>query len=95
MVDLPDPDSPISVTVSPDGTVNETPSTARTISAPVISSTCRSSTSSSGLMPSLPRVRGRRGAIAQPVPEQVDPDHEQHDHEAGEGGDFSDQDVVT
>ena len=33
VVDFPDPDSPISVTVSPRSIENETPSTARTIAA--------------------------------------------------------------
>jgi hypothetical protein len=46
VVDLPDPDSPMIVTVSPASMQNETPSTARTTPSAVMSSICRSSTRS-------------------------------------------------
>ena len=64
VVDLPEPDSPMIVTVSPWSMWKLTPSTARTTLVPVSSSTCRSVTSRT-LMSGLPsRVApGRVGRL--------------------------------
>ena len=86
------------VTVSPSSTVKLTPSTARMTPLSVISSICRSRTSSSG------RGRGltgllrdgyggahaeapfrRRIAVTESVTDQIDPDDQQHDDQAGQG----------
>ena len=89
VVDLPEPDSPMMVTVSPASMVKLTPSTARIMPASVISSICRSRTSSKRLFvvhggPSG-SLRSCGGCGREAVAEQVDADHQQHDDQAGQG----------
>src|SRR5262249_20793996 len=94
---LPDPDSPTIPTTSPSPTVNETPSTARTIPSSVRNETWRSLTSSRGSAgisgPTLCRAHTRVEPGIQQVDERAREsdeegavDHRRHDHRQVERG---------
>src|SRR4051812_4804135 len=94
VVDLPDPDSPMIVTVSPASMQKDTPSTARMTPSAVMSSICRLSTRSrlpmSGCLLSqwkpLQQTKAQAApAVAQTIAEQVHAHHEQRDHHTGQG----------
>src|SRR5215470_13296015 len=69
---FPDPDSPTIPTTSPSPTVNETPSTARTIPSSVRNETCRSLTSRRGSAGTSRLTLRRADAWIEPRVEQVD-----------------------
>src|SRR5438874_9737544 len=84
---LPEPDSPTIPSVSPGKTSYEMSSTAWTIPSSVLNSTTRSridrtgsGTTGSGTDSTLRRVE----SVAQPVADEVDAQHDQHDRQARE-----------
>src|SRR3954471_8325816 len=88
VVDLPEPDSPMIVTVSPASMQKDTPSTARMTPSAVTSSICSSSTRSRLPMSGSLLSQGRplqqtkvpaAPAVAQTITEQVPPHNEQRD----------------
>src|SRR6476660_7235263 len=95
VVDLPEPDSPMIVTVSPASMQKDTPSTARMTPLAVTSSICSSSTFSrfptshsrsvrTEFLEESPQARSG-GPVAQTVAEQVHPDHHEDDDQARQG----------
>src|SRR3954447_14336568 len=79
---LPEPDSPTMPSVSPGNTSYEIPSTAWTMPSSVLNSTTRSRIDRIGSGTDPPLLRIER--VTQPVPDEVDTQHDQHDHEARE-----------
>src|ERR671934_1407026 len=87
VTDFPEPDSPTMPTVSPLATRTSTCSTARTTPRRVENSTVRSATSSSGTVSLTTPNSGsplRIDDIAQPIAEQVEAEHRDHQRGAGE-----------
>src|SRR5205085_838500 len=82
---LPQPDSPTMPSVSPGTTSNETPSTARVTPSAVKKWVRRSRTLSSGSATGAthPPREARVEAVAQPVADQVDGEHDQRQRGAG------------
>src|SRR5512133_3549398 len=79
---LPEPDSPTIPSVSPGKRSYEMPSTACTTPSSVVNSTTRSriERSGSGTDAALGGIEG----VAEPVTDEVDAQHDDHDHDPGE-----------
>src|SRR6202795_130113 len=81
VTDLPEPDSPTTPSVSPLATDMLTCCTALTMPRRVANSTVRSLTSSSGWAVMFSRPTLRIDDVAQPVAEQVEAEHRDHQRE--------------
>src|SRR5919198_813657 len=79
---LPQPDSPTIPSVSPGAMSNEMPLTACTVPRLVQKRTWRSSTERSASLATGAQLRVQR--LAQPVADQVEPEHRDDDREAGD-----------
>src|SRR5512139_2313976 len=81
---LPEPDSPTMPSTSPSSTLNDTPSTARSRPCDDGNSTTRLSISITAITSPLQLGIER---VAQAVAEEVEGQHGDQDHDAGEGDD--------
>src|SRR5919109_5496003 len=79
---LPQPDSPTIPNVSPGAMSNEMPLTACTVPRRVQKRTWRSSTERSASLATRAQLRIQR--LAEPVTDQVEAEHREHDRDAGD-----------